>query len=222
MMWKRTLRFGFLRDWVCESNWSWWKERYGKWYCDITCCLVLHVFMCIASNLFGTRLCVIWCIGPFRYFVQRFRAHVLSTVHAFFSLSKFFICTMAEMSLKKDCFVKYVVCRKCYSLYKFEDCVRNFGGDRTSAVCKFVRFPNHPQRERRRPCGEFLLKTVELSDGRKNLYPIRHTVINLLLKHSKDLHRGLSLRKIVKSGDQEDNNRASSQIYMMVEFGNLF
>ena len=63
--------------------------------------------------------------------------------------------------------VKYVVCRKCASIYRYEDCTSSH----SSKVCSYRKFPNHRYRRHRQECGSLLLKTVELSTGRKILYP---------------------------------------------------
>jgi hypothetical protein len=69
-------------------------------------------------------------------------------------------------------FKKTVVCPKCHSLYDFEDCVKvDIRGKKKSAVCGFVRYPNHPHRKQREKCGTTLLKEVTLKDGKIRLYP---------------------------------------------------
>lgn len=76
-----------------------------------------------------------------------------------------------ELNLLSDNFSKYVVCPKCHSIYKFEDCVNSVGGRNVSKRCSFIKHPNHRQRWRRQQCGAFLLKEVTLKDGSKRLYP---------------------------------------------------
>lgn len=78
-----------------------------------------------------------------------------------------------NLGLKKDNFSKYVICRKCFALYKYDDCVKIIEGEKQSATCTNILFPNHTQIARRRPCGELLLKVVKLSDGSKCLYPFK-------------------------------------------------
>ena len=63
--------------------------------------------------------------------------------------------------------LKYVVCRKCEKLYRYKDCISG----NSSKTCTYRKFPNHPHRMRRLECGTLLLKTVELSTGKKVLYP---------------------------------------------------
>ncbi|CAC5372296.1 unnamed protein product [Mytilus coruscus] len=78
-----------------------------------------------------------------------------------------------NLGLKKDNFSKYVICRKCFALYKYDDCVTIIEGEKQSATCTNILFPNHTQIARRRPCGELLLKVVKLSDGSK-CFPYEH------------------------------------------------
>lgn len=65
-------------------------------------------------------------------------------------------------------FTRYIVCRKCSSVYKLEDCKDRNGRVRK---CQFVLFPNHPQSHMRKPCDMLLLKSVELPSNKKILYP---------------------------------------------------
>lgn len=66
---------------------------------------------------------------------------------------------------------RFVVCRKCYQTYGFQDCIEICGTLRSSKKCSYQRFPNHPHVRGRAQCGSTLLKTVELISGRKVLYP---------------------------------------------------
>ena len=80
-------------------------------------------------------------------------------------------CLKKQLGLAKDKFKKYVVCPKCHSLYTFDQCYDTIGSCNKSKKCSFVKFANHRQRWRRRPCGETLLKEVTLKDNSKRLYP---------------------------------------------------
>ncbi len=62
---------------------------------------------------------------------------------------------------------KYVVCSKCSVVYTYADSKDN----NSSKLCSFVRFPNHPHRQKRLACGAPLLKTVELASQKRILYP---------------------------------------------------
>lgn len=68
-------------------------------------------------------------------------------------------------------FRKYAVCKKCYEVYPLSDCIEGPQNTRRSKTCSHQRFPLHPQQRMRAPCGELLLKTVELSSGKRILYP---------------------------------------------------
>ena len=68
-------------------------------------------------------------------------------------------------------FLKYVVCKRCHTIYHFEDCIDGYGVHQKGKTCSFQEFPNHPQQRMRKMCGHILLKSIELSSGRKMLYP---------------------------------------------------
>ena len=56
----------------------------------------------------------------------------------------------------------YVVCPKCYTLYKLEECIiRQRNGTDESAKCSFVQYPNHPHVSRRERCNAILNKRTE-------------------------------------------------------------
>ncbi|XP_070548294.1 uncharacterized protein [Ptychodera flava] len=77
------------------------------------------------------------------------------------------------LGLNRDKFVKYVACPKCHTVYKFEDCYRvNSRGEKHPLKCSAVKFPNHPQKKRRKPCHAALLKKVISKDGHGYVYPI--------------------------------------------------
>lgn len=70
------------------------------------------------------------------------------------------------LGIKRDDFEKYIVCHKCSSIYKPEDCVRTLANGRKKGErCSFVEFPNHKRRTQRKPCGASLFKTVRSKDG---------------------------------------------------------
>ena len=85
-------------------------------------------------------------------------------------------CFKKQLGPGKDKFKKYVMCPKCHSLYEFEDCYHTVGSCNKSKTCSFVKFTNHRQPWRRRPCGETLLKEVTLKDGSKRLYMHPHKI----------------------------------------------
>ena len=63
--------------------------------------------------------------------------------------------------------IKFVVCRKCVSIYHYKNCISGCSSKTRSCI----KFPNHRYRIHRQQCGTLLLKSVELSTGRKILYP---------------------------------------------------
>ena len=67
-------------------------------------------------------------------------------------------------------FRRYVVCRKCHSLYYLSDCIEGVS-QKQSKVCCFRKYPSHPHASMRKQCGSLLLKTVEMSNGNRHFYP---------------------------------------------------
>ena len=74
--------------------------------------------------------------------------------------------------IKKESFEKYVICKKCGSLYSFKDCFETIGSTAHPKLCIHVPFRNHPHRSRRRPCGSKLIKEVITKQGKK-FYPLK-------------------------------------------------
>ena len=77
----------------------------------------------------------------------------------------------AKQILGEIRFKCYVVCRKCFSIYSFMECVEGSGARRRSAHCTFKQYPSHPHLRMRSPCGTLLLKNVELATKITYLYP---------------------------------------------------
>ena len=76
------------------------------------------------------------------------------------------------IGLGGDDFEKFVACPKCCTLYKAEECViKKNNGRVVSKKCDHVRFPNHPQRSRRKQCGAFLMKQMRTKNGSLFLHP---------------------------------------------------
>ena len=78
------------------------------------------------------------------------------------------------LSLDKDDFDNYVVCKRCNSMYSFEDCiVKTSMGDKTK-VCNYTPYRNHPILSRRDPCRQNLLIELILQNkGETKLYPYK-------------------------------------------------
>lgn len=49
------------------------------------------------------------------------------------------------LKVDEDEFIRYVVCPKCDSIYRFEECIIKSGTQLLSKRCSYVAFRNHPQ-----------------------------------------------------------------------------
>ncbi len=70
----------------------------------------------------------------------------------------------------KETFVRYVVCRKCYSVYDSTKCTEQIG---TSTVSKTCNYRSHPNSSHIHCCNTLLLKTVHLQSGKTKLIPFK-------------------------------------------------
>ena len=76
------------------------------------------------------------------------------------------------IGLNTDHFEKFVVCPKCDNIYKLNQCYETTStGKKKSARCRHVNFPNHPQKQQRRPCNTLLMKSVRSNNGQDVLVP---------------------------------------------------
>ena len=91
------------------------------------------------------------------------------------------------LSLNRDDFQKVVVCKRCGSTYKYEECI-----DARNNVkqCSYIRFPNHPWPSKRKPCSFPLLKCVKTTKGRDRFLPHKLYCYQSIVK---------VLQKLVKS-----------------------
>ena len=81
-----------------------------------------------------------------------------------------FAMAQKNVGLQSPSFEQYVVCPKCHSVYNFDDCItKTSNGKWVSAKCKHVQFPNHPQAQFRKECGEELLKHVKRGQSEGSL-----------------------------------------------------
>lgn len=80
---------------------------------------------------------------------------------------------------KKSQFLRYVVCRKCFTLYDYENCFLIIEGKKQSKLCNHISFPNHKLAHMRRPCREPLLRDIG-ETGFPNLYHLKHFVTKQL------------------------------------------
>ena len=101
--------------------------------------------------------------------------------HIFFSIVPASITTLATVfpsssscmaqkhfRIEVDKFEKYVICKKCGSLYRYKECIETSVGSRqTPKVCNHIEYPNHPFQSQRVPCGQNLLTEIVLKSGRK-------------------------------------------------------
>lgn len=78
----------------------------------------------------------------------------------------------AKQVLGEVSFQRYVVCRKCYSIYTFEESLESSGSIEQSKRCSFRRFPAHPYASMRSPCGTLLLKSVKLATKKNFFLPL--------------------------------------------------
>jgi len=81
---------------------------------------------------------------------------------------------------------EFVVCPKCFTLYKLNDCSVKSGREVVSKKCSFIEFPNHPQRHRRNPCGALLMKKVKCGTTFK-LVPKKTFVYNSITSALKSI-----------------------------------
>ena len=132
-------------------------------------------FYIVADNCFNSLLKVI----GFVLFLLAKVFPAISTVSRLFpkSLHSF----KKEFGQNKDKFVRYVVCKKCHSIYLFEDCFDKVGSVKNPRKCSFIAFPRHPHKSRRQPCGEKLLAEVILEDGTRRYYPRKVYCYNSLI-----------------------------------------
>ncbi|XP_070580772.1 uncharacterized protein [Ptychodera flava] len=91
-----------------------------------------------------------------------------------------------RMGLNEDKFTKFVVCQKCSSIYKFDDCYKKVGSQNIPVKCKFQEFPAHKQKKFRQACGAPLLKEVEIQ-LKKRLYPFKVYCYKSVLQSLSDL-----------------------------------
>ena len=77
------------------------------------------------------------------------------------------------LQIKTDkSFMEFVVCPKCQSIFKYDDCIYKQFGQLEPKSCPFVAYPYHPHQSKRQPCGAKLLKKIKTRKGLK-LVPIK-------------------------------------------------
>ena len=100
-----------------------------------------------------------WCEGTKETFLDVFPGTI-------YSFRKF-------LSFDQNCFVKYVVCLKCNSLYHTDECLVLHDGETRSKLCTFVKYPNHPKNYFTQKYGQVLMKEVKAVSGKKIFCPVR-------------------------------------------------
>ena len=57
--------------------------------------------------------------------------------------------------------INYVVCIKCHSIYKPENCIiKLHNGKVKSKLCNHIKYPNHPYHSKRQPCNTPMMKEI--------------------------------------------------------------
>ena len=77
------------------------------------------------------------------------------------------------LGTNEETFLKYVICIKCKSLYKFENCFERIRGVNESKRCNHVANPNHRLQQYRKPCDQLLLMKIQSIHGKITLYPFK-------------------------------------------------
>lgn len=111
----------------------------------------------------------------------------------------------------------YVACKKCHSLYNLPECLEGNGTNKKPKGCVYaLRFKNN-----RRPkvCGSPLLKTVELSSGKKIFYPIM-TYCYVDLKSS--LQNVISQENFIENCEKWKSRTQSPDTYYDIYDGNIW
>ena len=97
-------------------------------------------------------------------------------------------------------FTRFVVCRKCWTLYHFGECINISGPSRSSKECNHVQFPNHPFAYGRVPCKQCLLKTIKYPSGKTIFYPFKIFVTKVFGRAFRICFIDQDLWKVVSTG----------------------
>ena len=168
------------------------------------CIYILH-----ESSIQLIRCCCQLYVKVSQHSLQRFLYHALLLLRFFLHLYK-----LQQLSGNLKQFCCYVVFRKCDCVYPIEQCKER---NNTSKRCQFVRFPDHRYARMRQSCNMLLLKTDELSSGKRLLYP-QLTYCYLSIKNSLcSLLR--SFLTDCESGEQEFCRTIHCRMYTMEKYG---
>lgn len=128
----------------------------------------------------------------FAYLILLFKSqlYLISSTSEFASeLYKKFPATLYQLNkfirFDRDNFKKIVVCPKCFAVYELEDCIEVVEGSQTSKQCRNVVFPNHSLAHYRRPCGELLMKIININ-GNQKLVPKKSLLLQKLRRKFKN------------------------------------
>lgn len=96
------------------------------------------------------------------------------------------------VTVNRDNFTKYVLCRKCHTRYTIEQSKRKLpNGNFVSATCTYVKYAEHRLQRMRRPCGELLMRNVVSKSGKTFLYPRKtfcHQPLTTGIQRLFDIH----------------------------------
>ena len=91
--------------------------------------------------------------------------------------------------INESSFRTYVCCKKCDSLYEFQECIKkSFNGKISSRKCPHVEFLNHPRTFFRKHCDTLLLKEVQFG-SKRFCYPYRKFCYESIAKSLAQLSR---------------------------------
>ena len=97
------------------------------------------------------------------------------------------------VGLNRDEFTKYVICRKCHSIYIWKE---TQGSLTISEQCSFVEFPRHPQVRYHKPCGTRLMKSIKLPSGKLSYYPFKVYCFKPLITSIQELCNRLNFIEV--------------------------
>ena len=117
----------------------------------------------------------------------------------------------------KEEFTRFVVCRKCYSVYKIDDCVERHGTSVTSKFCSHRTHPNSPS-----DCHTLLLKTVRLLGDKSSSILSKYTATQVFNNHFKNFSIIHILLICVTIGALEQTVMTHFKIFMMDNYGRTF
>ena len=95
--------------------------------------------------------------------------------------------TKKYLGFSNDIFDKYIICKKCGSLYTLNECLNTTGTGFSQKQCYHIAYRNHPRPSCRNPCGCDLMKEVALKDKIKYCpvktycyLPLKTSLLNIL------------------------------------------